>query len=232
MNRKIKIQCTDTLVGNESNEDDDHEQIQQWVQQTLDSAPDCLGYLHNKTEADIVSENQDILFRELEHCFSPSKPTCQSTYNAIGEMLAGLSGYRIVDDICELVRGRYIRWISRKNLHFKWKQYRERNGVRTDEQGCSEAKRAPPHTADGLRTPEPKSPNKGGDALSEAKPWYQAFKPGITTGGFLTNITMTDSGTKLTWRSRNRMGCILLDDCIVFQALTNEEKLYLSIQEL
>jgi hypothetical protein len=204
MNRKIQITIANQDEYNDDN-NDDHARIQQWVQQTLDSAPNYLGNLYNQTESDIVAENRDALFREL-------KPTDQSTYNCICSMLDGLSGYRIVDDISELVRGRYLRWISRKTLQFKWKQYLMSG---TTEHGIET----------GFNSRETAFP-------VEHDPSPTGFKPGITAGGFLTNITMTDSGTKLTWRSRTRMGCILLDDCIVFQALTNEEKLYLSIQEL
>lgn len=161
--RKIKIN------GGEG--DIDTAEIDAWVQQTIAEATAT-----NTTDMDnIYCDNYTILCRTIG-----IDPGIQ--WSGIHKLNTMMAGYRIVENVNELIRGKYIRWVSCASLVYAW----ESTG---------------------------------------------AFLPRITAGGFLTNITMGDSGVKLSWRSQsNRVGCILLDKCIIFQALTTDEKLIAAVQ--
>jgi hypothetical protein len=169
-------------------------ETEQWVQDTIAAAPDAYKHLRGKTEKNIHTDNMKILCREL------GVPRIQLKY-----MKDIPPGYRITENINELCRGRYIRWMSRSTFAREWKQWCEGGA-------------SPSHPCDGEDSDD-----------SE----IELFRPTITAGGFLANITMGDFGTKITWRNRQlRSGCFMLDDCIVFQALSNEENLCLAVQSL
>lgn len=160
--RKIKI-------NGGSSDDLDTAELDAWVQQTIVDAAATAA------DMDIYCDNYTILCRTIG-----IDPKVQWT--GIHKLNTAMSGYRIVENVNELIRGRYIRWVSCASLGYAWE--------------------------------------------SEG-----AFQPRITAGGFLTNITMGDSGVKLSWRSHsNRVGCILLDNCVIFQALTTDEKLITAVQ--
>ena len=55
----------------------------------------------------------------------------------------------------------------------------------------------------------------------------------LTGGGFLSNIVVSGSGIQLTWVSANRRraGCVPFKTSVVFQALTQNEKMCLDLQE-
>ena len=141
--------------------------LETWGQQTLADA--------TATDMNIYCDNYTILCRTVG-----VDPDVQ--WAGIHKLNTAMAGYRIVENVNELIRGRYIRWVSCASLMYAWES-------------------------------------------------AGAFPPKITAGGFLTNITMGDSGVKLSWRSHsNRVGCILLDNCVIFQALTTDEKLIAAVQ--
>jgi hypothetical protein len=145
--------------------------VDAWAQQTLADATTMTA----KTEMDIHCDNYTVLCRTVG-----IDPDIQ--WAGIHQLTQAMAGYRIVENVNELIRGRYIRWVSCASLVYAWES-------------------------------------------------AGAFHPKITAGGFLTNITMGDSGVKLSWRSHyGRVGCILLDNCVIFQALTTDEKLIAAVQ--
>lgn len=160
--RKIKF------IGTPDLQEPDTAALNAWVQQSMAASA-------GKTDVDIHCDNYTILCRMVG-----VDPEVQ--WVGIHKLTQAMAGYRIVENVNELIRGRYIRWVSCASLVYAWE--------------------------------------------SEG-----AFPPKITAGGFLTNITMGDSGVKLSWRSHyNRVGCILLDNCVIFQALTTDEKLIAAVQ--
>lgn len=72
------------------------EKIEEWVQDITECASELPHYLEDKTFNILSREIQEVL--ELHHI--PTKP-----------LLEKLDGYRYVDEIHELFRGKYIRWI-------------------------------------------------------------------------------------------------------------------------
>jgi hypothetical protein len=150
----------------------DTAELDEWVQQTL---ADAKAKAKAKADIDIHCDNYTILCQTVG-----VDPEVQ--WAGIRQLTQAMAGYRIVENVNELIRGRYIRWVSCASLVYAWES-------------------------------------------------AGAFQPRITAGGFLTNITMGDSGVKLSWRSPyRRVGCILLDNCVIFQALTTDEKLIAAVQ--
>ena len=52
----------------------------------------------------------------------------------------------------------------------------------------------------------------------------------LTNGGVVTNIDLSDGGTYITCKNNmNRFFRLRLDDCLVFQKITNQEQVILSV---
>ena len=52
----------------------------------------------------------------------------------------------------------------------------------------------------------------------------------LTNGGIITNIDLTDNGTYITCKNNmNRFFKLRLDDCLVFQKITSQEQIILSV---
>lgn len=131
------------------------EQLEEWVKEIAESSSTLPHYLDGKTFMVLRDEIENILkFNKIEP----------------REFMEKLDGYRYVDEIHELFRGKYIRWI-RKKTHK------------------------------------------------------------ITNGGMLMDIKFLEEGVQILCRnSANRFIQFKLDDCLVFQKLTDEEWMLLSVK--
>ena len=84
----------------EANKEISKENIEEWVKEIAESSSELPHYLEKKTLNSIAKENEKV----LKENNIPLKPTMEK-----------LDGYRHVDEIHELFRGKYIRWIRKKN---------------------------------------------------------------------------------------------------------------------
>lgn len=134
------------------------EKIQEWVNQIAESSSELPHYLENKTF--------NILSKEMEKAFIQNQISPKS-------FMEKLDGYRLVDEIHELFRGKYIRWIRKKNNN----------------------------------------------------------KPTLTNGAMVMDIKFLPEGIHVLCRNgANRFIQIKFDDCILFQKLTDEEWMLLSVK--
>jgi len=130
--------------------------IEEWVQEITDSASKLPHYLENKTFNILSTEIKTIL---QNHKITPIK------------MMEKLDGYRYVDEIHELFRGKYIRWIR-----------------------------------------------------------LQA-NDSLTNGAMVMDIKFLEEGIQILCRNgANRFIQFKFDECLVFQKLTDEEWMLLSVK--
>ena len=133
------------------------EKIQEWVNQIAESSSELPHYLENKTFNILSKEMENALIQNL---ISPKS------------FMEKLDGYRLVDEIHELFRGKYIRWIRKNNV-----------------------------------------------------------KPTLTNGAMVMDIKFLPEGIHVLCRNgANRFIQIKFDDCILFQKLTDEEWMLLSVK--
>ena len=129
-------------------------EVDTWIEEIKNAASELPHYLDGKTFNTLSEEIENIL---LENRFSPNS------------FLEKLDGYRYVDEINELFRGKFIRWI-----------------------------------------------NKNGK---------------LTNGAMVMEIKFLDDGIQVLCRnSANRFIQFKWDDCLVFQKLTDEEWMLLSVK--
>ena len=133
------------------------EEINTWIEEIKNSANELPHYLDGKTFNLLSKEIENVL---LENGIFPNP------------FLEKLDGYRYVDEINELFRGKYIRWIRIKNKN-----------------------------------------------------------PTLTNGAIVMEIKFLDDGIQILCRNgANRFIQFKWDDCLVFQKLTDEEWMLLSVK--
>lgn len=133
------------------------EEIDTWIEEIKNSASELPHYLDKKTFNILSGEIKDIL---LENDISPNP------------FIEKLDGYRYVEEINELFRGKFIRWIR-------------------------------------IDTKTPK----------------------LTNGAMVMEIKFLDDGIQVLCRNgANRFIQFKWDECLVFQKLTDEEWMLLSVK--
>lgn len=132
------------------------EEINTWIEEIKHSASKLPHYLDEKTFNILSEEIKDVFLQN----------------NIQSSFLEKLDGYRYVDEINELFRGKYIRWIRIKNKN-----------------------------------------------------------PTLTNGAMVMEIKFLDDGIQILCRNgANRFIQFKWDDCLVFQKLTDEEWMLLSVK--
>ena len=136
--------------------------IEEWVQEITDSASKLPHYLETKTFNILSTEIKTVL---QNHDIPPIK------------MMEKLDGYRYVDEIHELFRGKYIRWIRLQ----------------------------------------------ANASLTTVA--------SLTNGAMVMDIKFLEEGIQILCRNgANRFIQFKFDDCLVFQKLTDEEWMLLSVK--
>jgi hypothetical protein len=134
-------------------------EVDTWIEEIKNSASELPHYLDGKTFNILSNEIKDVL---LENGFLSN----------INPIIEKLDGYRYVDEINELFRGKFIRWIR-------------------------------------IETKTPK----------------------LTNGAMVMEIKFLDDGIQVLCRNgANRFIQFKWDDCVVFQKLTDEEWMLLSVK--
>ena len=131
-------------------------ELENWAQEIANSSSELPHYLEKKTF--------NILSKEIQNILKKHKIPAQ-------EFMEKLDGYRYVDEINELFRGKYIRWIRIKNK---------------------------------IQT--------------------------LTNGAMVMDIKFLQEGIQILCRNgRNQFIQFKFDECLVFQKLTDEEWMLLSV---
>ena len=150
------------IIGNARKHPDvlpSKEEVDTWIEDIKKSASELPHYLDGKTF--------NILSREINHVLLENG--CSSNKKLF---LEKLDGYRYVDEIHELFRGKFIRWIRISNK-----------------------------------------------------------TPTLTNGAIVMEIKFLDDGIQVLCRNgMNRFIQFKWDECIVFQKLTDEEWMLLSVK--
>lgn len=147
-------------IKNDSNSDlPSNEEVNKWIEEIKNTASELPHYLDGKTFNLLSKEIKEVLH---QHNIFPNP------------FLEKLDGYRYVDEINELFRGKFIRWIR----------------IET-------------------KTKIPK----------------------LTNGAMVMEIKFLDDGIQVLCRNgANRFIQFKWDDCLVFQKLTDEEWMLLSVK--
>jgi hypothetical protein len=131
--------------------------LEKWAHDIANSSSKLPHYLEEKTFNILSNEIENVLSKHM----IPTKLFMEK-----------LDGYRYVDEIHELFRGKYIRWIRRKNN-----------------------------------------------------------TPSITNGAMVMDIKFLEEGIHILCRNgRNQFIQFKFDECLVFQKLTDEEWMLLSVK--
>ena len=169
------------------------EDIQTWINSDSAVFP---SYLENKTLDSIRSEIIDV-------CFRDNIPT--------NNIVDKLREYRYVDKICDLNRGKFIRWIRVGDSSMLAKG----NGVLTKGNGVLTKGNGGLTKGNGVLT-------KGNGVLAKD----------LVKGGIVADIKFLENGTYiLVKNSLNRFIQYKYDECITFQKLSVEELLLLNCME-
>lgn len=131
--------------------------LEKWAHEIANSSSELPHYLERKT-FNILSNEIETVLKDHQIPFKP--------------FMEKLDGYRYVDEIHELFRGKYIRWIRIKNN-----------------------------------------------------------TPSITNGAMVMDIKFLEEGIQILCRNgRNQFIQFKFDECLVFQKLTDEEWMLLSVK--
>ena len=143
------------------------------------------SYLENKTAISIQKEISDVCFRE----------------NIPQNIVEKLTEYRYVDKICDLIRGKYIRWV-----------------------------RLSKDKGDLTLTKGDLTLTKGDLTLTKGNLTLTKGDLTLTKGGIVADIKFLENGIYILIKNAcNKFIQYRFDECITFQKLSVEELLYINI---